>query len=311
MTDGWPTNDELVSLHSELRDAVLSALRKQYDGWEDIAQVMFDVIQQQYLGEANYENIIANDPAAIDDLFADYEQLQSEIPEPPPNDGLFREITYELDSWTGDAASEFQIQLGDIHEFLGEQALYFEEMKGCLNGAYLLSVEARKSYRSLAEQTIRALETYVATEEESTALAVISVVAGVVLGALSAATVVGGIILGALAGGAAAAVNVIQQSVGGEDVSTIVGSYAEALNMLNRNLDEEGAELANAFQEAAERVVNQSTNISSPLPVVDSYEDFQSPFRPAGGEFDGRVQQELDPPASKQQKHSAIQQALG
>lgn len=313
MSDGWPTNDELVSLHSELRDAARGAFEKY------ILADMFDWFQQQFLSEANYENIIANDPAALKDLFADYSQVQAKIP--PPDDALFREITDELNSWTGDAASAFSIQLGDIHTFLGEQALYCEEMKGCINGAYLLSVEARKSYRSLAEETTKVLRKYEETEEGSTLTVVISVVAGVVLGALGGAGLsVGFVVLGALAGGATAGVQATQQPVGGENPLAIVESYVEALGKLNRNLDEEGAELATAFQQVTERVVTESTDISSPLPIVGSYEDFQSPFRPAGGAFDETVQQELDrpvgwpdaqPPVGKHDVHSVIRQALG
>ena len=150
---------------------------------------------------------------------------------------------------------------------------------------------------------------------------VISVVAGVVLGALGGAGLsVGFVVLGALAGGATAGVQATQQPVGGENPLAIVESYVEALGKLNRNLDEEGAELATAFQQVTERVVTESTDISSPLPIVGSYEDFQSPFRPAGGAFDETVQQELDrpvgwpdaqPPVGKHDVHSVIRQALG
>ena len=302
MSDGWPTNDELVSLHSELLCAALAV-------WALGLDVPI---------EAGYENIIANDPAALEELFADYSQIQAEIPRPPPNRTLFDEIIGELESWDGEAASNFRIQLGAIHTFLGEQALYCEEMKGCINGAYLLSVEARKSHRSLAEKTINVLRKYKETEEGSTLTVVISVVEGLVTGALSGAGGgVGGVLFGALAGGASA---IIEATVGGEDPDAIIVSYREALGKLNRNLDEEGAELARKFEEVTGRVVEGPTDIPSPVPMVGSYEDFESPFRPAGGAFDGIVQQELDrpvgwpdaqPPVGKHDVHSVIRQALG
>ena len=311
MSDRWPTNDELVSLHSELRDAARGAFEKQWWG-----EGMFEWVQQQFLSEANYENIIANDPAAIEDLFADYSQVQARIP--LEDDALFGEIIKQLDSWRGDAASLFRVHLGRIQTFLGKQALYCEEMKGCINGAYLLSVEARKSYRSLAKETTDVFRKYEETEEGSTLTVIISVVAGVVLGALSGVSVVGGVVIGALAGGAAAGVQATQQPVGGENPLAIVESYVEALGQLNRNLDEEGAELATAFQQVTEKV--GKTKISSAVPIVGSYEDFESPFRSAGGAFDETVQQELDrpvgwpdaqPPGGKHDVHSVIRQALG
>jgi hypothetical protein len=131
MSDGWPTNDELVSLHSDLRDAARGAVEK----WAFWGEELFEVVvQQPFLSEANYESIIANDPAALDELFADYSQIQAEI-----NRTLFDEIIGELESWDGEAASNFRIQLRAIHKFLGEQALYFEEMKGCINGLLAVS----------------------------------------------------------------------------------------------------------------------------------------------------------------------------
>jgi len=301
MSDVWPTNDELVSLHFKLVDAALAV-------WAlDFLSI-----------EVGYENIIANDPAALEELFADYSQIQAEIPRPPPNRTLFDEIIGQLENWEGDAASNFRTQLGDIHTFLGEQADYCEEMKGCINGAYLLSVEARKSYRSLAEETTNVLRKYEATEEGSTFTVVISVVEGLVTGALSGAGGgAGGVVLGALAGGASA---IIEATVGGEDPDAIIVSYREALGKLNRNLDEEGAELARKFEEVTGRVVEGPTDIPSPVPMVGSYEDFESPFRPAGGAFDGIVQQELDRPVGwpdaqhpvgKHDVHSVIRQALG
>jgi len=295
----WPTNDELRSVHSELRDAVLSV-------------GLFGGLHIIPLSEANYENAIANDPAAIDALFAYYSQAQSEIPlldERTP----FDEIDRELDGWNGDAASAFRTNLGNVQNFLNEQALYFEEMKGCINGAYLLSIEARQSYRSLAEETTNALRAYEA-EDDSTFLVIISVVAGVVLGALSAGTtVVGAVFLGALAGGASVAAESARQPIGGADPSEIAASYVTALNELNRNLDEAGAALVEAFEKVTEKVVNESTNISRSLPVVDSYEDFHSPFRPAGGEFDAQVQLELERWRGRwiEQEHGKIRQALG
>ena len=154
--------------------------------------------------------------------------------------------------------------------------------------------------------------------KRSTLTVVISVVENLVIGALSGAGGgVGGVVFGALAGGASA---IIEATVGGEDPLAIVGSYVEALGKLNRNLDEEGAELARKFREVTGRVDAGPTDIPSPVPMVGSYEDFQSPFRPAGGAFDETVQQELDrpvgwpdaqPPVGKHDVHSVIRQALG
>lgn len=211
------------------------------------------------------------------------------------------------------------MHLTDIWTFLGEQTNYFEEMKGCINGAYLLSVEARKSYRSLAEETIKVLNEYEVTKQRSESMVVISIVIGIAASAFSAATIgFGSVVLGGVASaafGTAATELVSRQEVSGSDPVEILESYFEVLEKtIEHNLNEEALTLTRNFQSVTARVYYGGSNISSPLPTVDSYVDFESPFRPSGGEFDARVQEQLGQLAnaagSTEGTHSDIQRAL-
>lgn len=315
MSEAWPTDDDLATLNSEVRVAAIEAIFKAF--WD----IDFEdaTAMAERINEDNYENVIANDPAAIRDLFESYRRIQDSIPL-LEKEGVFDEIKLQLESWEGLAAEGFRIHVGKIRNFLDDQAMHFEEMMGCINGAYELSVEARKSYRSLAEETIRVLEKYESTEQGSTSMVVISIVIGIAAGALSVATgSVGAVVLGGLAGGIGAAGNAVTsppQPVGGSDPLEMMESYFDALEIIERNLNEEAATLTRNFQEVTGWVdnVDPGSNISSPLPIVDSYDDFQSPFRPSGGGFDARVQEQLDQLAGQwaaaEGTHSDIQRAL-